>query len=332
MVGWVFVAALAAWVLFFARGTPAGPLVTSPDDFFVTLLDGLTIAGLFFVVASGFTLIFGLMRVVNLAHGSLFLLGGYIALEIQKAMVGKGTTFDSEDVRLFAWVLPLILAAGIAGVIGLVMQQAFLRWFQGQEMRETLITIAISVILADQMLAIFGGVARDVKWPAVLRTFITELGIRYPVTRLFMLAVGILVGIGLWAWLQKTRTGIIIRAGVDDTSMVQALGINVQLVFALAFLVGSLLAGAGGVIGGSFAALAPGVDGLWLLNSIIVVIVGGLGSLKGAAAGSLLLGLVTAFAPSYLPTGITNLSIIFTFVLLAAVLAWRPFGLFGKPQ
>jgi branched-chain amino acid transport system permease protein len=292
----------------------------------------LTISGLYFIVASGFTLIFGLMRVVNLAHGSLFLLGGYIALEFQQLIVGKSRNILSDEVSVFAWVVPLILAAGIAGLIGLVMQQVFLRWFQGQDMRETLITIAISVILADLMVAWFGSTAVDIKWPGLIDNAITVAGIRYSVTRLFMLFVAVLVGVALWAWLQKTRTGMVIRAGVDDGTMVQALGINVQLVFALAFLVGSALAGMGGVMGGSFASLAAGVDGQWLLNSIIVVIVGGMGSLTGALAGSLLLGAVTAFAPAYLPADFTNYSIIFTFVLLGAVLAWRPYGLFGKPE
>ena len=328
----VLSAAVLLWILVFASGTPADPLLTDPTDFSRALLDSLTIAGLYFVVAAGFTLIFGLMRVVNLAHGSLFLLGGFVALEFQQALVGKGGNFSPNDVDPLDWLLPLALAALVAGLVGLIIQQVFLRWFQGQDMRETLITIAISVILADQMLAIFGGLAKDIKWPRFIDGAIEIGDLRYSQTRLFMLFVAIVVGVALWAWLQKTRTGMVIRAGVDDTSMVQALGINVQVVFALAFLVGSALAGIGGVMGGSFASLGPGVDGNWLLNSIIVVIVGGMGSLIGAAAGSLLLGVVTAFAPAYLPADYTNFSVIFTFVLLAAVLAWRPYGLFGRPE
>lgn len=331
--GWALLLATVAWIVVFAEGTPADPLLSGPRDFIQTFLNAITIAGLYFVVAAGFTLVFGLMRVVNLAHGSLYLLGGFIALEFQKTLVGSSGNFSPADVSPMEWFLPLALAALVAGFIGLFMQQVFLRWFQGQDMRETLITIAISVILADQMLAIFGGLAKDIKWPGFLDGFV-EVGdsFRYSQTRLFMLLAGIVVGVALWLWLQKTRTGMVIRAGVDDTSMVQALGINVQVVFAIAFFVGSALAGIGGVMGGSFAALGPGVDGQWLLNSIIVVIVGGMGSLIGAAAGSLLLGFVTAFAPAYLPAEYTNFSVIFTFVLLAAVLAWRPYGLFGRPE
>ena len=136
----------------------------------------------------------------------------------------------------------------------------------------------------------------------------------------------------LWLWLNKTRMGLVIRAGVDDQGMVRALGINVSVVFAVTFFVGAFLAGMGGAMGASFAGVAPGADGQWLLNSLVVVIIGGLGSIKGAAAGSLLYGLVVAFSPAYLPTDYTFYSIILTFVLLALVLAVRPNGLFGRAE
>jgi branched-chain amino acid transport system permease protein len=135
----------------------------------------------------------------------------------------------------------------------------------------------------------------------------------------------------LWLWLNHTRMGMVIRAGVDDQAMVRALGINIGVVFAVTFFVGAFLAGLGGVMGASFAGAAPGTDGQWLLNSLIVVIVGGLGSIRGAVAGSLLYGMVLAFAPAYLPTQYTFYAIILTFALLAIVLAVRPYGLFGKP-
>ena len=160
-------------------------------------------------------------------------------------------------------------------------------------------------------------------------------GIQYSGPRLFILGIAVGVGIALYLWLQKTKTGMIIRAGVDDQSMVSALGINIQLAFALAFVVGSALAGAGGVIGGSFAGLGPGVDGQWLLNSLVVVIIGGMGSLGGAAVGSLLYGIVTSFSATYLPSVgdncCTQYSTIVTFALLTLVLAFRPLGLFGRP-
>ena len=325
----------AIWVLFIASGTSFGPAVSDPKDFLITLLNGLTAAALYFVVASGFTLIFGLMRVVNMAHGAFFLLGGYIALKIQRSMVGSGGALglSSSQVSLAQWVLPALAAIAILAGAGLLMQQLFLRWNQGQDLRQALITIAVSIVLADQMLAHFGGIAEDITWPRTFDKFVNlqAYGIQYTLTRLVILAIGLAIGGALWFWLKRTRTGMIIRAGVDDRDMVSAMGINIQLTFAIAFVVGSALAGLGGVVGGSFASLAPGVDANWLLNSLVVVIIGGMGSLGGAAIGALLLGLTTNFAAAYLPANYTYYSIIFTFVLLAIVLAVRPLGLFGRP-
>jgi branched-chain amino acid transport system permease protein len=325
----------AIWVLFIASGTSFGPAVSDPKDFLITLLNGLTAAALYFVVASGFTLIFGLMRVVNMAHGAFFLLGGYIALKIQRSMVGSGGALglSSSQVSLAQWVLPALAAIAILAGAGLLMQQLFLRWNQGQDLRQALITIAVSIVLADQMLAHFGGIAEDITWPRTFDKFVNlqAYGIQYTLTRLVILAIGLAIGGALWFWLKRTRTGMIIRAGVDDRDMVSAMGINIQLTFAIAFVVGSALAGLGGVVGGSFASLAPGVDANWLLNSLVVVIIGGMGSLGGAAIGALLLGLTTNFAAAYLPANYTYYSIIFTFVLLAIVLAVRPLGLYGRP-
>ncbi len=337
--GRVLLAALVifpiVWVLFIASSTSFGSAVSDPKDFLITLLNGLTAAALYFVVASGFTLIFGLMRVVNMAHGAFFLLGGYIALHIQRDMVGSGGALglSSAQVSLAQWVLPALAAIAIVAGVGLLMQQLLLRWNQGQDLRQALITIAVGIILADQMLAHFGGVAEDISWPGTFDKFVNlhAYGIQYTLTRLVILAIGLIVGGALWFWLRRTRTGMVIRAGVDDRDMVSALGINIQLTFAIAFTVGSALAGLGGVIGGSFASLAPGVDANWLLNSLVVVIIGGMGSLGGAAIGSLLLGLTTNFAAAYLPANYTYYSIIFTFVLLAIVLAVRPLGLYGRP-
>jgi branched-chain amino acid transport system permease protein len=333
----IAVAFALVWVLFAAPTTGAaattfGSAWHDPKDFFITVLNSLTLAGLYFVVASGFTLIFGLMRVVNMAHGAFFLLGGYIALKIQRAEVGEGGAFglDSSQVNLAHWIIPAVAATAIVAGAGLLMQQVFLRWNQGQELRQALITIAIAVILADQMLAHFGGVAEDIAWPGKIDTFTNIGNVPYSVARLFILGIAVGVGVLLWLWLKRTRAGMVIRAGVDDRAMVSALGINIQLTFAVAFFVGSGLAGLGGVVGGSFASLAPGVDANWLLNSLVVVIIGGMGSVGGAAVGALLLGFVGNFSAAYLPSNYTYYSIIFTFALVAIVLALRPLGFFGR--
>lgn len=332
--GWCALAAgvlAASWVLFLADGTPAGPAVTSPGVFAVTLLDAVTFAGLLFVAASGFTLIFGLMRTVNMTHGSLFLLAAYVAIRTQEAMVGRSRNIGPEDVGLLDWIVPMLVGATVAAVLGLVIQQVFLQWNEGQELRQALITLAITVVLADQMLREFGGLAGRVVWPGAVTHFFSVFGERYASSRLFMFGIAVLVGVLLWLWLTRSNLGMVIRAGVDDRQMVRGLGINIKLVFAVTFFVGSFLAGVGGVLGASFAGAAPGTDASWLLNSLVVVIVGGLGSIKGAVAGSLLYGTVVAFSPAYLPSQYSFYAIIVTFALLAVVLAVRPYGLLGRP-
>jgi branched-chain amino acid transport system permease protein len=334
------------------RTTNFGSAIDDPASFLRIALDSITFAGALFIVASGFALIFGLMRVVNMAHGSFYLLGGYIAYEIQQTMTGQGFSIPGSEVNTWEWLLPLVVAASSIAVVGLVTQQLFLRWNQGQELRQALITIAISVIIADQIIAHFprsvgvdaqpfGGNQVALTWPGWTSRFVDlhVWGVQYSLARLAMLAIGVAVGIGLWVWLYRTKTGMIIRAGVDDQQMTSALGINIQRTFAVAFVVGSALAALGAVVWGSQAGLAQGKDGEWLLNSLVVVIVGGMGSIFGAAAGAILYAVVLNFTATYLPTTgdlstsncCTQYSIVFTFILIALVLAFRPQGLFGRP-
>ncbi|MEM9131868.1 MAG: branched-chain amino acid ABC transporter permease [Actinomycetota bacterium] len=327
----------AAWILVLADrewtvATAKSSAIADPGEFLVTLVDGMTFAGLLFVVAAGFTLVFGLMRTVNMAHGALFLLSAYIAVQVQQAMVGLERGIEPEDVGLADWFVPVFVGALIAAVIGVAVQQLFLRWNQGQELRQAIITVAIGIIVADQILAQFGGLAQGMEWPGATVHFFELLGQRYAVSRLFMAATAAAIGIALWLGLNKTRIGLIIKAGVDDREMVRALGINIGLVFALTFFVGAFLAGLGGAIGATFADVNPASEGQWLLNSLVVVIIGGLGSIRGAVVGSLLYGLTLNLAPAYLPVNYTFYSIILTFVVLAIVLAVRPSGLFGRPE
>jgi branched-chain amino acid transport system permease protein len=321
-------------------------VVKAADDlrqFVVVTLNGTTLAALYFVVASGFTLIFGLMRVVNMAHGSLYLLGGYLALEMQESWfkedTGLGISLSGAtdaEYGLAGWLVPLLLATLIIGFAGVAMQQVFLRWNQGQDLRQALITIALSVIIGDQMLAYFGGISKDIAPPSSWPTSVLLPGdVRFGFFRgVIVLGSALLIGLALWLIIKRTRFGKIVRAGVDDRDMVSALGINVQLVFAGAFFIGAVLAGFGGVLGGTMISLQPGQDTAFLLNSLIVVIIGGMGSLGGAAIGAVALGLVDAYADVYLVFGgtdLTNYSIIVTFALLVGVLAVKPLGLFGRP-
>ena len=329
------------------RTTNTGSAFDDPSSFLTTILDGLTFAGLLFIVASGFSLIFGLMRVVNMAHGAFYLLGGYIAYEVQQRMTGSGFGLQPAEVNTWEWVVPWLVAMLCIGVFGLGVQQLLLRWNQGQDLRQALITIAVSVIIADQVIAHFprtvplgtqqfGGNAVTISWPGWTNRLVDLHvgGISYSLSRLVMLGLGILVGLALWLWLHRTKTGLVIRAGVDDRQMTSAIGINIQTTFAIAFLVGSALAAFGAVVGGSQASIAQGRDGEWLLFSLVVVIIGGMGSLAGAAIGSVLYGLVFAFAVAYLPIAgsdcCTQYSVVLTFALMALVLAFRPQGLFGR--
>jgi len=319
---------LPAWVGYKAFGSGFGVNGGVPDWIRVTL-SGLTLAGLYFVIASGFTLIFGLMRVVNMAHGSLYLLGAYAAFEFQQH-------------RFVSWGWGVVLATLLVGVFGAFMHQLFLRWNQGQELRQALITIALAFIIGDQMLAYFGGAQHYVRPPNLLGGN-ADLGIycntggifagclTFPWFRFVAIAVAVAVALALVFVLKKTRFGMIVRAGVDDGPMVSALGVNIQLANAAAFFLGSALAGLGGALAGVFLVIAPGEDADFLLKALVVVIVGGMGSLGGAALGALALGMIETWAPQYLPGSWSNYSVLLTFLLLVFVLAVRPFGFFGRP-
>ena len=334
----VVIALVVIWIAIKAAG--------DVSQFITVTLNGLSLSALYFVVASGFTLIFGLMRVVNMAHGSLYLLGGYLALKFQEWIFQKdsgglnlslsaGGGGGGGDYNLIGWLVPLFMSVLIIGILGILLQQLFLRWNQGQDLRQALITIAISVVAADQMLAAFGGISQDVKAPHEFPESVSFGSVHVGFFRLvIVIGSALLIGVFRYLLIKRTRYGKIVRAGVDDRDMVAALGINIQLVFAGAFFLGALLAGYGGVLGGTMLSLQPGEDTSFLLNSLIVVIIGGMGSLGGAAIGALALGMVDAYADVYLQFGshdLTNYSILLTFALLVLVLAVRPLGLFGRP-
>jgi branched-chain amino acid transport system permease protein len=315
--GWLLLAFAVIWVGVKAFGSGFGLSGNAPQ-FVIVALNGLSLAGLYFITASGFTLIFGLMRVVNMAHGALYLLGGYLALDLTQHGMG--------------WWPAALLAALIVGVAGLLLHQALLRWNQGQDLRQALITIAVAIILADQMIVHFGGTPQTLTPPSALAGSVS-LGIyhlEYPGFRVFIMGAALVVGLLLWLMIHRTRFGMIVRAGVDDRAMTAALGVNVPLVFGGAFFIGALLAGLGGVMGGTTLSLAPGQDDQFLLSSLVVVIVGGLGSLPGAAVGAVALGLIEQLSAVYLPSQYTNYSILLTFILLVVVLAVRPAGFFGR--
>jgi branched-chain amino acid transport system permease protein len=275
-------------------------------------LNGISFGALLFLLSSGFTLIFGLMRIVNLAHGSFYLVGGYVGLTALQA----GASF---------WVA-LVAGAAAIGIVGLVIERGLLRPIRGQVMPEVLLTVGLSLIFADLALAQWGGDPILLSRPPGLQGTIAFSGLTYPVFRLFVLALGVVVATGMWLLHSRTRVGAILRAGVDDREMIAALGINIKAVFTLVFTGGAFLAGMTGVIGGVFLSLYPGADGEILLYALVVVILGGLGSLPGAIVGSLLVGLIDSFGRSLVP----SLSYFLLFAPMALILIFRPRGLFGR--
>ena len=282
-------------------------------EFIAQTLNGLTLAGIIFLVSSGFTLVFGVMRVTNLSHGAVYLVGGYIGYSVINATHN--------------FLLGLAAGALAMGALGFVLERTLITWLGRSEMAELLATLGLIYVLDDVALAIWGGSPVTINLPGFLGQSSTlPGGIVYPNGRVFILIVAILVAAGLYYLLRRTRLGAIVRAGVDDRDMVSALGINVRRVFALVFSLGALLAGFAGVLGGTVLGLYTGGDSDILLFALAVVIVGGLGSYEGAIVGSVIIGLIDNYGTAYFPAVAYSV----LFIPVIAVLLIRPHGLFGR--
>ena len=292
--------------------------------FLNAVFNGITLGSLYFLVASGFTLIFGLMRNVNLAHGSLYLFGGYIGYAIS-SWTGS-------------WVLGFIVAFLGVALLGVVLQIVVFRRMEGQDLRQTMVTIGLSIVFADLMLWVFGGDFYQIQTPnwlvgpieLPLVTAVKASGeavyLRYPMVRLVIFVAAVVIGIAMWLALNRTRVGMMVRAGVDDRDMLAATGVPIQLVFVVVFALGAGLAGIAGVVGGTFQSISPGEDTRFLLASLVVVIVGGMGSIPGAALGAVIIGLAEQLGSVYIPT----YAIVVTFLIMVLVLALRPQGLLAR--
>jgi branched-chain amino acid transport system permease protein len=320
----VVLAALLLWLILAPWTTGVEAVLGRKRVFLNAVFGGLTLGALYFLVASGFTLIFGLMRNVNLAHGSLYLLGGYIGYVV-------------SNVTGELWItLPVVFI--VVALLGLLLQHQVFRRMEGQELRQTMVTIGLSVVLADLMLWVWGGQSYTLQtpqWltgPATLPIVVgadrsgNPVYMRFPQVRIAILVMAIIIGVAMWLVLNRTRLGMLIRAGVDDREMLTASGVRIHYVFLAVFGFGAGLAGIAGVVGGTFQSLAPGEDTRFLLASLVVVIVGGMGSIPGAALGALIIGLVEQIGLVYAPT----YSVVFTFLIMALVLAFRPQGLMGS--
>ncbi|AND88792.1 MULTISPECIES: branched-chain amino acid ABC transporter permease [Bradyrhizobium] len=316
--------AIALWLIFAVWPPGLEEAIGRKRVFLNAVFNGITLGGLYFLVASGFTLIFGLMRNVNLAHGSLYLFGGYVGYAISTATG--------------SWLLSFIVAFVLTALVGVLLQVIVFRRMEGQDLRQTMVTIGLSIVFADLMLWACGGDFYQIQTPSwligpvdlPLITAVKSSGepvyLRYPVVRLVIFAASVVIGVGMWLALNRTRIGMIIRAGVDDRDMLAATGVRIQLVFVLVFAFGAGLAGIAGVVGGTFQSLSPGEDIRFLLASLVVVIVGGMGSIPGAALGALIIGLAEQLGSVYIPT----YAIVVTFLIMVLVLAIRPQGLLAR--
>jgi branched-chain amino acid transport system permease protein len=320
----IIAVAVALWLIFAVWPPGLEEAVGRKRVFLNAVFNGITLGGLYFLVASGFTLIFGLMRNVNLAHGSLYLFGGYVGYAVSTATG--------------SWVLSFIVAFILTAMVGVLLQVIVFRRIEGQDLRQTMVTIGLSIVFADLMLWACGGDFYQIQTPnwligpveLPLVTAIKSSGepvyLRYPMVRLVIFVASVIIGVAMWLALNRTRIGMIIRAGVDDRDILAATGVRIQLVFVAVFAFGAGLAGMAGVVGGTFQSLSPGEDIRFLLASLVVVIVGGMGSIPGAALGALIIGLAEQLGSVYIPT----YAIVVTFLIMVLVLAIRPQGLLAR--
>jgi branched-chain amino acid transport system permease protein len=286
--------------------------MSRPDFWIIQTFNGLSYGALLFLLASGLSLIFGVMRIVNLAHGSYFMLGGYVGLTVA--------------LQTRSFVLALLGGAVAIALIGVGMERLFLRRLKGQTLGQVLMTVGFALIFQDLALLIWGGDPYSIPVPRALTGSFTVGGVVFSAYRLFLIALAATIALTLWLLLDRTRVGALVRAAVDDAEMAQGVGIRVPTVSMGVFALGAFLAALGGVIGGGFLGVYPGLDFEILPYAFVVVIVGGLGSLPGAMVGSVLVGLLDNFGKALFP----ELAYFTLFAPMALILALRPTGLFGR--
>ena len=276
------------------------------------LLNGVSFAALLFLLSSGFTLAFGLMKVVNIAHGSLFMLGAYVALMV----------FGLTD----SFVLAMLAGALSVGIFGALVEEYLLKYFHLKDLPQILLTMGLAYVIQQSSLIFWGGEPMVMATPEWLRGAAKMGVVYYPKYRLFVIVVASLVALALWLLLAKSRIGAHVRACVDDEEMARAMKINTRRLFFVMFGFSALLAGFGGAISAPYVGAYPGLDFEILPLALVVVIIGGLGSLGGAVLGSLFVGVVDALGKAMFP----ELSYFTLFVPMIIILAIKPTGLFGR--
>lgn len=278
----------------------------------VQTLNGFSFGALLFLLASGLSLIYGVMKIVNIAHGSYYMLGAYVGLSV--------------ILRTHSFALGALAGGLVIGVIGLLMERIFLKKFSLQALPQMMITLGFALVFRDLALLIWGGDPFTLPCPEILRGSTRIYGVVFPIYRLFVIGVASAVAVSLWIFNDKTLVGAKLRAAVDDYEMAGGVGLSVPLISGCMFGLGAGLAAFGGVMGGPIFGVYPGLDFELLSLAFVVVIVGGRGSLKGSAVGSILVGLVDNFGKALVP----ELSYFTLFAPMAIVVAIKPTGLFGR--
>ncbi|WP_208514078.1 branched-chain amino acid ABC transporter permease [Variovorax sp.] len=285
-----------------------------PSTQFMVLqaLNSLSLGAVLFLLSSGFSLIFGLIRTANLSHGAFFMLGAYLGVMVFSRVASL-------------WLA--VLAAGVAlGVLGALVERFLIRRLAGNALNQVLATLGLSFIIADACLLLWGGDPIPLATPELLRKPLVVFGMAFPAYRLFLLGVAAAIALALHLMIDRTRLGAMIRAGVDDMPMARAVGVPVSRLLTLVFSLGAALAGIGGVLGAPILSAYPGMDADMLPLALIVVILGGVGSLLGAFVGSFVIGAIYTFGTALLP----DLAYVILFLPMIFVIAFRPRGLFGR--
>ena len=276
-------------------------------------VNSITLGGLLFLLSAGFSLIFGLMRIPNLTHGSFFMLGAYFAVSLIRLGLGF-------------WPAALLAGLGVA-LFGGIVERLILRRLAGAELAQVLVTLGLSFMVADVCLMVWTGDPIQIETPALLRGATNVAGLAFPTYRLAVSVIAAIFAAALWVLIERTRLGAMIRAGVDDPAMARVAGIRVSRLFTIVFCLGAWLAGFAGVIGGPILSVYPGLDQEMLPLALVVVILGGSGSLLGCLAGSLIVGFLYNFGQAMFP----ELAYVVLFLPMLIVLVLRPQGLFGRP-
>jgi branched-chain amino acid transport system permease protein len=279
----------------------------------VLAVNSVTLGGLLFLLSAGFSLVFGLMKIPNLTHGSFFMLGAYLAT----SLIAAGLGF---------WPAA-VLGGLLVAVFGGIVERLILRRLAGAELAQVLVTLGLSFMIADVCLMVWTGDPIRIATPPGLQGATSVLGVGFPTYRLAVSLIAAAFAAALWALLDRTRLGAMIRAGVDDAAMARVTGIRVSRLFTIVFCLGAWLAGFAGVIGGPILSVYPGLDGEMLPLALVVVILGGSGSLLGSLVGSFVVGFLYNFGQAMFP----ELAYVVLFLPMLIVLVVRPQGLFGRP-